>query len=148
MLVSCVVASQYNESRVFSVLNGSKFNNFLPYLYKSEDEGQTWINIGTGLPNEPINVIREDPKSDSIIYVGTDGGLYVSFDLGKTYMLWNKGMPPAPVHDIAIQKRENDIVVGTHGRSIYITKLNDLQELRKDPDWLNKKAAKFKSGIK
>src|SRR6185369_11589226 len=76
----------------------------------------------------------------SILYVGTDGGLYVSFDQGNSFMTWNGGLPKSiPIHDIAIQQRENDIILGTHGRSLYVSKLTDVQMLRKDPDWLKKK---------
>jgi hypothetical protein len=87
---------------------------------------------GKDLPNEPVNVIREDPKNDSILYVGTDGGLYVSFDKGNSFMMWNKGLPKSvPIHDIAIQQRENEIVLGTHGRSLYIAKLDEMQKKAK-----------------
>ena len=90
------------------------------------------MQIGKDLPNEPVNVIREDPKNDSILYVGTDGGLYVSFDKGNSFMMWNKGLPRSvPVHDIAIQQRENEIVLGTHGRSLYIAKLDEVQKKAK-----------------
>ena len=74
------------------------------------------------------------------MYVGTDGGLYVSFDRGQNFMMWNGGLPKSvPVYDIAIQERENEIVLGTHGRSIYISGLNDVQGLKKDKDWLKRK---------
>jgi hypothetical protein len=100
----------------------------------------TWKQLGGDLPFEPINVIREDPKDENIIYVGTDGGLYVSFDKGNSFMMWNGGMPKSvPIHDIAIQQRENEIVLGTHGRSLYISKLDDIQMQRKDPEWIKKK---------
>jgi hypothetical protein len=96
--------------------------------------------LGKDLPAEPLNVVREDPKNDSILYVGSDGGLYVSFDQGNSFMMWNGGLPKSvPVHDIAIQQRENEIVLGTHGRSLYVAKLDDVQKLKKDPDWLKKK---------
>ena len=138
--VSRIIASQYKESRVYVSLNGYRNDNFLPYLYVSDDYGTTWKQLGNDLPNEPINVIREDPKSDSILYVGTDGGLYVSFDAGNSFMMWNGGLPKSvPVHDIAIQARENEIVLGTHGRSLYVAKLDDIQKLQKDPDWMKKK---------
>ena len=138
--VSRIIASQYKESRVYVSLNGYRSDNFLPYLYVSEDYGETWRQIGKVLPNEPINVVREDPKNDSIIYVGTDGGLYVSFDAGNSFMMWNGGLPKSvPVHDIAIQARDNEIVLGTHGRSLYVAKLDDIQKLQKDPDWMKKK---------
>ncbi len=139
--VSRIIASQHKEARVYVSLNGYRSDNFAPYLYMSDDYGKTWKNIGTDLPYEPINVVREDPKNDSIIYVGTDGGLYVSFDQGNTFMIWNGGLPKSvPVHDISIQQRDNEIVLGTHGRSLYVAKLDDVQKLKKDPEWMKKKA--------
>ncbi len=138
--VSRVLASQHKEARVYITLNGYRFDNFSPYVYVSEDYGASWKQLGKDLPNEPVNVIREDPKDDSILYVGTDGGLYVSFDAGNNFMMWNNGLPKSvPVQDIAIQSRENEIVLGTHGRSIYIAKLDDVQMLKKDPEWMKKK---------
>jgi photosystem II stability/assembly factor-like uncharacterized protein len=138
--ISRVTASQHNVSRVYVSLNGYRFDNFAPYLYVSDDYGVTWQQIGNELPYEPINVVKEDPKDENIIYVGTDGGLYVSFDKGNSFMLWNAGTPKSmPVHDIAIQERENEIVLGTHGRSLYIAKLDDVQKLKQDPEWMKKK---------
>ncbi len=143
--VSRVTASQYKEGRVYVSLSGYRFDNFAPYLYVSDDHGMTWKQIGKELPYEPINVVKEDPKDENIIYVGTDGGLYVSFDMGSSFMLWNGGMPKSvPVHDIAIQARENEIVLGTHGRSIFVAKLEDIQMQRKDPEWIKKKMEKQK----
>jgi photosystem II stability/assembly factor-like uncharacterized protein len=140
--VSRVLASRYKEPRVYATLNGYRFDDFAPYLYVSEDYGTTWTLLGKDLPMEPINVVREDPKNENILYVGTDGGLYVSFDRGQRFMMWNGGLPKAvPVHDIAIQERENEIVLGTHGRSLYIAKLEDVQGLQADKDWLKKKPA-------
>jgi photosystem II stability/assembly factor-like uncharacterized protein len=138
--VSRVIASQFKEERVYAALNGYRSDNFAPYLFMSDDYGTTWKQIGKDLPYEPVNVIREDPKNDSILYVGTDGGLYVSFDQGNSFMTWNGGLPKSvPVHDIAIQQRENEIILGTHGRSLYVSKLDDVQKLKNDPDWLKKK---------
>ena len=126
--VSRVVASAYKEGRVYASLNGYRNDDFAPYLYVSEDYGATWNAIGRNLPMEPINVVREDPKNENILYVGTDGGLYVSLDRGQTFAAWNGGLPRSvPVHDIAFQTRENEIVLGTHGRSIYIAKLDEVQ---------------------
>jgi hypothetical protein len=138
--VSRVIASQHKEGRVYATLNGYRSDNFVPYLYMSDDYGSTWKQLGKDLPMEPLNVVREDPKNDSILYVGSDGGLYVSFDQGNSFMMWNGGLPKSvPVHDIAIQQRENEIVLGTHGRSLYVSKLIDVQGLKKDPEWLKKK---------
>ncbi|MDZ4796045.1 MAG: glycosyl hydrolase [Bacteroidota bacterium] len=138
---SRIIASQHKEARLYLSLNGYRFDNFAPYLYRSDDYGKTWKTIGKDLPYEPINVVREDPKNDSIIYVGTDGGLYVSFDQGTSFMIWNGGLPKSvPVHDIAIQQRDNEIVLGTHGRSLYVSPLEDVQKLKQDPEWMKKKA--------
>lgn len=143
--VSRLTASEHREARVYLSLNGYREDNFAPYLYVSEDYGTTWKELGKDLPYEPVNVIREDPRDENILYAGTDGGLYVSFDRGYSFMLWNAGMPKSvPVHDIAIQPRENEIILGTHGRSLYISKLDDIQKQRKDPSWIKKKMAMAK----
>jgi hypothetical protein len=127
--VSRVAASAHKAERVYVSLNGYRYDDFSPYLFVSEDYGTTWTAIGKDLPAEPVNVVKEDPKNENIIYVGTDGGLYVSFNKGQSFMMWNKGMPKSiPVHDIAIQTRENEIVIGTHGRSIYIAKLDEVHK--------------------
>jgi hypothetical protein len=79
------------------------------------------------LPAEPLNVIKEDPKYENILYVGSDNGLYASFDMGKTFSTVGN-LPRVPVHDITVQVRDNELVVGTHGRSIYITQLDTLHK--------------------
>jgi photosystem II stability/assembly factor-like uncharacterized protein len=127
--VSRITASQHKDSRVYTSFNGYRFDDFNPYLYRSDDFGTSWIRIGTDLPAEPINVVKEDPKNENIIYVGTDGGLYVSFNKGQSFVMWNNGLPKSiPVHDIAIHTRENEIILGTHGRSIFIAKLDEVQK--------------------
>ena len=127
--VSRVIASEHQEGRVYATLNGYRYDDFAAYVYVSEDYGASWKKLGADLPHEPVNVIREDPKNENIIYIGTDGGLYVSFDAGNSFMMWNKGLPKSvPVHDIVIHAGENEIVLGTHGRSIYIAKLSEVQK--------------------
>lgn len=140
--VSRVIASQFKEGRVYATLNGYRLDHFAPYLYVSEDYGNSWKQLGKDLPAEPLNVVREDPKSDSILYVGTDGGVYVSIDAGNSFMMWTSGLPKSvPVHDIAIQERANEIVLGTHGRSLYVAKLDSVQLLVKNPDYRQKQQA-------
>lgn len=151
LYVSRVIASAYQEGRVYISLNGYRNDNFLPYLYVSEDYGTNWKQIGKDLPNEPINVVKEDQAVSGLLFVGTDGGLYVSIDGGNSFMQWNKGLPySVPVHDIVTQARENDIIIGTHGRSIYIAKLDEVQKLVKDPEFRNKKQSEIekKEGLK
>jgi photosystem II stability/assembly factor-like uncharacterized protein len=149
LYVSRVIASAYQESRVYVSLNGYRNDNFLPYLYVSDDYGNTWKQIGKTLPNEPINVIKEDQSVDGLLYVGTDGGVYVSIDAGENFMAWTKGLPYAvPVHDIVTQARENEIILGTHGRSIYIGKLDEVQKLIKDPEFKIKRLAEIQKAEK
>ena len=142
LYVSRVTASKYKEGRVYVTMNGYRNDHFLPYLFVSEDFGMNWKAIGKDLPFEPLNVVREDPKYDSVLYVGSDGGLYVSIDAGNNFSMWNNGLPKSvPIHDIAIQVRENDIVLGTHGRSIYVSKLDSVHMLMKDISYREKKQA-------
>jgi photosystem II stability/assembly factor-like uncharacterized protein len=149
LYVSRVVASAYQEGRVYASLNGYRNDNFLPYLYMSEDYGNSWKQIGKDLPNEPINVIKEDHLVDGILYVGTDGGLYVSINQGADFMQWNKGLPNSvPIHDIVTQPRENEIVLGTHGRSLYIGKLDEVQKLVTDANFKEKKLAEINGSKK
>ena len=127
--VSRVEASRHKEGRVYITLNGYRFDNFMPYLFVSNDYGTTWMALGNNLPPEPLNVVKEDPKRADIIYVGSDNGLYASFNMGKDFMNMGHQLPRVPVHDLAVQTRENDLVVGTHGRSIFIANLDAVQKL-------------------
>lgn len=136
MWVSRVIASSFEKGRVYAVLNGYRWDDFNAYVYVSEDYGRNWRRIGKDLPVEPGNVIKEDPDNPDILYVGTDHGLYVSIDRGESFMLMNNGLPAVPVHDVVIHPREKDIIVGTHGRSIYIGRGTELQQL--DADMLAK----------
>jgi ligand-binding sensor domain-containing protein len=110
----------------------------------SDDYGTTWKQIFTDLPAEPVNVIREDPKQEKLLYVGTDHGLYISVDGGASSMAWMSDLPRVAIHDIAIQERENEIVLGTHGRSIYIASLGEAQKLAADKAYHDKKKADLK----
>ena len=133
LYVSRVIASKFKESRVYVTLNGYRDDHFEALAYCSDDYGITWKKIGTDLPMEPINVIKEDPKDEAILYVGTDGGVYASINGGTSFSQFTGGLPMGiPVHDLAIQERENEIVLGTHGRSLYIGKLDLVQKMAKD----------------
>jgi photosystem II stability/assembly factor-like uncharacterized protein len=127
--VSRVVASHHAEGRVFVSLNGYRYDHFDAYLYVSEDYGQTWTRLGTNLPAEPVNVVREDPANDQILYVGTDNGLYISFDRGISFAAMNNGLPAVAVHDLRIHPRDKQLVVGTHGRSIFTADVQHIQQI-------------------
>ena len=129
LYVSRVIASKYNVARVYVTLNGYRNDHFNAYVYQSDDYGTTWKQIMKDLPSEPVNVIKEDAVSEQVLYVGTDGGLYVSLDGGNSSMAWTKGLPASvPVHDLEIHPRDHEIVLGTHGRSLYVGKLDALRK--------------------
>jgi len=127
--VSRIQASAHAKGRVYLALNGYRWDDFTPYLYLSEDYGANWLPIGESLPLEPINVIKEDPVNPDLLYVGTDHGLYVSLDRGASFMLVDKPLPAVPVHDLVVQPKAKELVVGTHGRSIYVGRVRELQQL-------------------
>lgn len=127
--VTDVWASAFEEGTVYATLNGYRFDDFNAYIYRSEDYGKTWQSISSNLPAEPINVAKEDTKNENLLYVGTDHGLYISLDKGETYMLMDKDLPAVAVHDVVVHPRENDLIVGTHGRSLYVADIAHLQAL-------------------
>ena len=94
----------------------------------SDNFGQTWKSIRSNIPASAVNVIKEDSENEHILYVGTDNGLYVSFNNGNSWNAFSNGLPNVAVHDLVIQEREKDLVVGTHGRSIYKTNIAQLQD--------------------
>ena len=129
MWVSKVYASSHNEKVIYASLNGYRWDNFSPYLYKSENYGKTWTSLSSNLPDSPINVVIEDNVNQNILYVGNDHGVYVSLDSGTNWEPFSSGLTSAAVHDLVIQKDENHLLVGTHGRSIYLTEIEKIQGL-------------------
>ncbi|MBK7762736.1 MAG: glycosyl hydrolase [Bacteroidetes bacterium] len=129
--VSRVIASKHKEERVYATLNAYRNDDFTAYVFMSDDYGKNWKQLGKNLAAEPVNVMREDPKNEDILYVGTDNGLYISFDRGENFMAWDGELPRVAIHDMVIQERENELVLGTHGRSIYIAKLDLIQQYPK-----------------
>ncbi|WP_062053632.1 VPS10 domain-containing protein [Aquimarina longa] len=127
--VSRVFASSHKKERVYVTLNGYRWDDFKPYVYVSEDYGQNWKNIGSNLPISAINVIKEDPENENILYLGADNGAYVSLDKGTTWQVFSNGLPNVAVHDIVIQPDKKDLLLGTHGRGIYKTNIEALQLL-------------------
>ena len=130
--VSNVEPSRFAEGRVYASLNGYRWDNFEALVYVSEDYGNTWKKLGANLPAEPVNIIREDPENENVLYVGTDHGLYASVDRGMSFMAFGGGLPNVAVHDVAIHPREKELIVGTHGRSFYIGSVAHLQHLTGD----------------
>jgi len=127
--VSRVQASAHERGRVYAALNGYRWDDFTPYLYVSQDYGQHWERLGLELPFEPINVVIEDPSNANVLYVGTDHNVYVSLDGGKSFQTLSADFPDVPVHDLAVQAKANELVIGTHGRSMFKADIANIQKL-------------------
>ena len=126
--VSRLAASHHDDQTVYLSLNGYRDDNFSSYVYRSNDRGDTWQPIGSDLPAEPVNVIKEDPSNAALLYVGTDHGLYVSMDTGATFTAITE-LPAVAVHDVVVQPTAKDLIVGTHGRSLYRGNVGLLQQI-------------------
>ena len=127
--VSRVVASQHKKERVYVTLNGYRWDDFKVYVYMSDDYGQNWKDISNNIPASPVNVIKEDPENEKLLYVGTDNGAYVSFDMGNSWEIFSHGLPNVAFHDIVVQPEAKDLLLGTHGRSIYKANIAPLQKM-------------------
>lgn len=127
--VSGVQLSAHAEGTVYATFDGHRSNDMKPYVYKSTDYGRTWTSITGNLPAlGPVQVIREHHRQPNLLFVGTEFGVYATIDGGVTWTPLRSGMPAGvPVWDLQIQERWNDLVVGTHGRGVYI--LDDLAPL-------------------
>lgn len=132
--VSRIITSTHEKGTVYLSLNGYRWDNFESMIYRSTDYGDNWTAIGKELPLEPVNVIKEDPHFEEIIYVGTDHGTYISHDYGKKFSLLSADIPKVAVHDLVIHKRDKDLLIGTHGRSIYKVDLAPIYDQRKAPN--------------
>lgn len=127
--VSKIQASKHHESTVYVTQSGYRRDDFMPYIFKSSDLGQTWQNIASNLPSAPISVMIEDHKNPDLLFVGTDIGVYFTVNGGESWMPLKANMPTVPVRDLLIHARENDLVVATYGRGAFVADISFLQEL-------------------
>ncbi|MFO7769431.1 MAG: glycosyl hydrolase [bacterium] len=127
--VSRVAASRHEEERVYAAQTGYRNDDWRTYLYRSDDSGRRWTSIRGDMPHEPVNVVREDPVHPEILYAGTDLGAWVTLDGGEHWEPFTGDLPHVPVHDIAVHEREKDVILGTHGRSIYVRDIEPIQHL-------------------
>ena len=155
--VSRVIASKHQKERVYVTLNGYRFDDFTSYVFQSDDYGKTWKSISSNIPIAPVNVIKEDPYKENILYLGTDNGVYVTFNNGADWHPFSK-IPNVAIHDLVIQPKAKELVVGTHGRSLYKANIASLhllkdvnkdtlfaiKNLKKNPSWGNSWSRWFK----
>ncbi|MBA2688059.1 MAG: hypothetical protein H0U64_08155 [Gemmatimonadaceae bacterium] len=131
--VSRVEPSHFDTATVYVTFDGHRNDDFRPHVFISNDFGRTFRSVSANLPSggsDFVQVIREDLVNRDLLFVGTDVGLYVSTNRGGSWQKFMNGMPTVPVHDLKIHPRERELIAGTHGRSIFVTDIAPLQEMR------------------
>ncbi|MBE0677611.1 MAG: glycosyl hydrolase, partial [Bacteroidales bacterium] len=127
--VSDIAADKFNADIVYATFNNHKRDDFKPYVLKSTDKGKSWASISANLPvNGPVHTIEQDHINPNLLFLGTEFSFFVSFDGGASWTEFNKGLPTIAVRDIAVQERENDLVIATFGRGFYV--IDDYTPLR------------------
>jgi photosystem II stability/assembly factor-like uncharacterized protein len=129
---SRVYASRFAPGTAYVAKTGRRQDNFRPYLFKTTDFGATWTNIAGNLPQWPVNVVVEDTGKGSVLFAGTDIGVYVSVDGGGRWVALKGTMPPAAVTDMVIHPREQDLVAGTYGRGIWVADIAPIREMTEE----------------
>ena len=141
--VTDVVASAHGAGTAYATFDGHYDDDFKPYIYKTADFGKTWKSVAGDLPDGmTLNVIAEHPRNANLLFAGTEFGLFISVNGGKNWVLPGGNLPRVPVDDIVVNARDNDLILGTHGRSIII--LDDIAFLEKlDESAINSEAGFF-----
>lgn len=124
--ISQIDAGQFDKNVAYVAVNRIRLDDLRPHIFRTKDGGKTWDEIVNGLPNEPINTVREDPYRKGLLFAGSENAVYVSFDEGENWQSLRLNMPATSIRDLVI--KDDDIVVGTHGRSFWI--LDDITLLR------------------
>jgi len=126
--VSRVEASRSAEGTAYAAFDGHRADDYNVYLFRTDDYGQTWRSVAGNLPKGwTVHVVREHPKVPSLLFVGTENGLWASWDRGGQWVRLKGKMPTVPVFDLQIHPRDDDLIVATHGRGIFI--LDDASSL-------------------
>lgn len=136
-MISIIDASHHNAGTAYFAATRYKFNDFEPMLYKTNNYGKSWTRIDKGIPEMDFTrVIREDPNKKGLLYAGTETGMYISFDDGANWQDLQLNLPPVAVTDIAVHKRDKDLIVATQGRAFWV--LDDLTVLHQMTDQVAK----------
>jgi len=124
--ISLMDASHTDRNTAYAAVNRIRLDDLHPHIYKTTDAGKTWREIVKGLPDDPINVVKEDPLQKGLLFTGSERSVYVSFDDGENWQSLRHNMPATSIRDLII--KDNDLVVATHGRSFWI--MDDITPLR------------------
>lgn len=136
-LVNAIELSPHVKGKAYIAMTGYKLNDYSPYIYVTNNYGKRWKRIDKGLPDEAfVRVVREDTRRPGLLFAGTEGGMFVSFDDGAHWQSLKLNLPPVPITDIKV--KDNDLIVATQGRGFYI--LDDINPLREADSELDKKA--------
>ncbi len=131
--VSKIHASEHNAGTAFVVVDQHRMDDFSPYIFMTENFGKTWQKISADLPQDDyVKVVRQDPHNPNLLFAGMEHGIYASWNKGKNWEKINVDLPNVSVRDLRIQKRDRDLIVGTHGRGAYI--LDDIRPLEELPN--------------
>jgi len=127
--VTRVFASPHKDGTAFVLKTGWHRDDYTPFAFRTDDFGDTWTAIGKGLPDGTVYAFAQDRRHADLLFVGSEMGVFATLDGGKTWAPFGTGLPPYPiVHDLLIHPRENDLVVATHSRGIFIADITVLQE--------------------
>jgi hypothetical protein len=137
--ISRIDASHFDQGTAYVAVDGHRSDDLKPYVFVTRDFGKTFQNISSNLPESGnVQVVREDPKNRDLLYVGTEFGLYISLDGGKKWQKFMNNYPTVRTDDILVHPRENDLIVASHGRSVWIaddiTPLQQLTQAVRDSD--------------
>jgi photosystem II stability/assembly factor-like uncharacterized protein len=130
--VSRVEPSHFGAGTCYVTFDGHRTDDHKPYVFKTTDFGATWTSLVGNLPPGSVNVIREDPRNPNLLYLGTEYALYISLNGGREWKRFMTGLPTVRIDDLLVHPRDNDLVVGTHGRSIWI--IDDITPLQQMTD--------------
>jgi photosystem II stability/assembly factor-like uncharacterized protein len=130
--ISRVEASHHDAATAYVTIDNHRLDDHKPYVYKTTDYGESWTAIAGNLPEGNVNVIREDPKNRNLLYLGSEYAMYISLNGGKEWKEFMTGLPYVRIDDILVHPRDNDLIIGTHGRSIWI--LDDITPLQQMTD--------------
>ncbi|WP_305981965.1 VPS10 domain-containing protein [Roseivirga thermotolerans] len=134
-----LIASKHDVNTVYAAFNNHKSGDFTPYVYVSNDKGRTWRSISSNLPEGAVYALEQDHVNANILFAGTEYGVHVSLNGGQSWKALKAGLPTINVRDMAIQERENDLVLGTFGRGFYV--LDDYSILREFSEDIAEKQA-------
>jgi hypothetical protein len=135
--ISRVTPSAHRKGRCYVTLDNHRYDDMNAYVFVTEDHGKTWKSLGNNLPEYAVYVVREDQENPSLLFVGTEQGVFFSFNQGQEWHELMGNMPTVAVYDLVIHPRDGDLIAATHGRSIWI--LDDISPLRQLSDQITKK---------